>query len=138
LYGKREKCSLFSVDNASRFPLPNCQFLTNLNFENSFVILISLAKSHKKLIFEYWLARPFFGGFFFCSNFVVPEVIITFHLQKIRFYHISIDFCNIPRGGPKTRKKCWTLVGFPLVSFHWISKKFRIWAIFTYIIYNIS
>ena len=38
-------------------------------------------------------------------------------------------FCNFPRSGPKT------LVGFPFVSFHWISKKFWIWATFTYI-YN--
>ena len=44
-------------------------------------------------------------------------------------------FCNFPRGGPKTRKKpnFRTLVGFPFVSFHRISKKFRIWATFTYI-----
>ena len=40
LHGKREKCSVFSFDNALRFPLPNCQFLTNLNFVSSFVTLI--------------------------------------------------------------------------------------------------
>ena len=40
LYGKREKCSLFWFDNALRFPQPNCQILTNLNFENSFVTII--------------------------------------------------------------------------------------------------
>ena len=40
-------------DNASRFPLPNCQFLFNLNFENSFVIRILLAKDNENLIFEH-------------------------------------------------------------------------------------
>ena len=53
LYGKRKKSSLFSVDTASRFPLPTCQFSTNLNFENSFAILMSLAKNHLKFIFEH-------------------------------------------------------------------------------------
>ena len=50
------KCSPFPVDNASRFLLPNCQFLTNSNFENSFETLIWLAKNHELLIFEYWFA----------------------------------------------------------------------------------
>ena len=36
-----------------RFLMPNCQFLTNINFENSFVIRILLAKDNKKLIFEH-------------------------------------------------------------------------------------
>ena len=45
--------SLFSVNNASRFPLPNCQSLTNLNFENSFVILIQLTKNREPLTFKY-------------------------------------------------------------------------------------
>ena len=40
----KEIFSLFYVDNASRFSLPNCQFVTNLNFENSFEILISYPK----------------------------------------------------------------------------------------------
>ena len=48
--------SLFSVNNASRFPLPNCQSLTNLNFEISLLILISLAQNPEGLIFEHWLA----------------------------------------------------------------------------------
>ena len=33
---------------------------TNLNFENSIVILISLAKNHDKLIFDYFLAPSWF------------------------------------------------------------------------------
>ena len=41
------------VDVLSRFHLPNCQYLINLNFENSFVNLISLAQNQEKLTFEY-------------------------------------------------------------------------------------
>ena len=68
---------------------------------------------------------------FFFQPLLSLKLWLRYTNKKIRFYHISNDFCNISGGGPKTRKKsnCWTLVGFPLVSFHWISKKFRIWAI---------
>ena len=34
-----------------RFPLPYCQFLTNLNFEKGSVILNLLVKDHEKLFF---------------------------------------------------------------------------------------
>ena len=46
--------NFFSIFDRQRFtfPLQNCQFLTNLNFENSFVFLFLLAKNHGKLIWS--------------------------------------------------------------------------------------
>ena len=126
-----------------------------------------MAKNCKRLIFEYWLVQSgcsfglklkncilwwFFrkhghfwgwrdGGFFFCffKILLFQKLLLRFNNKNISIYHISNDFYNFPRGGTKTPKKSkfWTLGGFPLVSFHWISKKIRIWATFTYI-YNIS
>ena len=68
--------------------------------------------------------RSFFGGkgwrIFFPPNFVI----ITFHHGSLikepcvsltkKSDFTSNEFCNIPGGGPKARKKsnCWTLVGF--------------------------
>ena len=54
--------------------------------------------------------RPFFGGkgwrifFFFFQTLLSLKLLLRFTNKKIRFYHISNDFCNIPGGGPKTRK----------------------------------
>ena len=100
-----------------------------------FMFLQRFLYTAKKVLFL--VARPLRGGgrlgghltfqiltplrFFFklCCPWSYYYVSLT---KKIRFYHISNDFCNIPGGGPKTRKKsnCWTLVGLPIVSFHWI------------------
>ena len=88
---------------------------------------------------------PFLGGkgwrnfFFFFQTLLSPKLLWRLNNTIISFYHISNDFCHFPRGGTKTRKKskCWTLVGFPLVSVPWISKIFWIWTVFTYM-YHIS
>ena len=136
LYGKRKKCSLFSVDNASRFHLPNCQSLNNSYLENFFV-LISLAKN---LIFEYWLAPSWVSlglklknviyfvifpqkwQWIFFVIYVVSEVIISFHNKKNNFYHISNDFSNFPRGGPRAQKVQYLKFG----KFRTLKKKFLV------------
>ena len=129
--------SIFGLQR--RIPLSNCQFLNNLNFENSLVILISLAKNHGKLMFDidmhqvvfFFLKlekRDFFviftqtrsfledrgGGFFFVffQTLFFQKLLLRFNNKKIIFYHISHDFCNFLRGG---------------------STKFRIWVSFNYI-----
>ena len=59
LYGKRKIFLYF------RSTTPNCQYLTNLNLENSFVTLIWLARNHEQqLKFEYWLAPSYIRYFF--------------------------------------------------------------------------
>ena len=128
IFGKQ----YFTFSPAKLSILPNSYFL------------ISLAQNQEKIIFESWLAPScdFFrkhghfsgimgeGFFFFFLNFVVPGVIITLWYQKNQ--HLPY----FPRWS-KNLKKVSLLVGFPIASFHWISKKFQIWATFTYI-YNIS
>ena len=51
LYRKRKNVLSFRSTTNYVFPCQIADFLTNLYFENSFLILISLAKNHKKLIF---------------------------------------------------------------------------------------
>ena len=133
---------MFSIFGRQRFtfPLPNCQFLTNLNFENSFVFLIILAKNHKKLTFEYWLAPSWVSlglklknviyfvifpqkwQWIFFVIYVVSEVIISFHNKKNNFYHISNDFSNFPRGGPRAQKVQYLKFG----KFRTLKKKFLV------------
>ena len=41
---------------------------------------------------------------FFFQTLLSLKLLLRKLTKKIRFYHISNDFCNIPGGGPKTRK----------------------------------
>ena len=104
----------FSPDKLSIFN----QFLFS---KNSFAILISMARNPQKFIFEQvltstklffsypWLEKRNFLGveefylfiFKLCCSRSYYYVPIT---TKISFCQISNDFCNFPRGGPKTRK----------------------------------
>ena len=60
----------------------------------------------------------------------------VFYNKNTSFYHISNDFCNFQRGGPKNTKKVLNFGRLPVRQFSLDLKKFRIWATFTYI-YNI-
>ena len=45
------------------------------------------------------------GFFFFFQTLLSLKLLLRFTNKKIRFYHISNDFFNIPGGRTKTRKK---------------------------------
>jgi len=90
--------------------------------------------------------RPFLGGkgwrmlLLLVFQFLLFQKNYVSKTKKIIFNHISNDFFAIfqevfQEVVQKHEKKsnCWSLVGFPFVSFHWISKLFRNWATFNYI-----